>query len=194
MTKYYKGFNKDMTCNGFQYEEGEEYEFEGEPMLCRQGFHVCEAPLDVLRYYPNRNGNVFREVECEGITDERLEDSKRVCKKILIGSEIGIKGLIEAHRIYTRKKAESGEKGGNDSNIAGGDCSNIAGGNGSLIIARNSSRAKAGLYSIIVLSRWDSVDGVIRPVEVKSEIVDGEHIKPDTWYKLEKGEFVEVSE
>ena len=27
---------------------------------------------------------------------------------------------------------------------------------------------------------------------MKAEIVDGERIKPDTWYRLENGEFVEV--
>ncbi len=27
--KAYKGFNKDMTCRGFQYEEGKEYEQDG---------------------------------------------------------------------------------------------------------------------------------------------------------------------
>ena len=30
------------------------------------------------------------------------------------------------------------------------------------------------------------------PVHVKAEIVDGEKIKADTWYRLENGELVEV--
>ena len=28
--------------------------------------------------------------------------------------------------------------------------------------------------------------------EWKAAVVDGEHIKPDTWYELKAGEFVEV--
>ena len=28
--KAYKGFNRDMTCLGFQFEEGKEYEQDGE--------------------------------------------------------------------------------------------------------------------------------------------------------------------
>ena len=38
--KAYKGFNADMTCREFQYEEGKTYEFEGEPELCKCGFHA----------------------------------------------------------------------------------------------------------------------------------------------------------
>lgn len=45
--KSYKGFNKDMTCRGFQYEEGKEYEEETAD-ACHSGFHACEYPLDVL--------------------------------------------------------------------------------------------------------------------------------------------------
>lgn len=44
---YYKGFNKDMTCKGFQYEEGKEYH-EEEAIVCRKGFHACEYPWIVL--------------------------------------------------------------------------------------------------------------------------------------------------
>ncbi len=42
----YKGFNKDMTAkNGYQYEEGKEYE-EEKAVACECGFHACEYPLD----------------------------------------------------------------------------------------------------------------------------------------------------
>ena len=41
--KAYKGFNKDMTCRGFQYKEGETYE-EKKASVCECGFHACEHP------------------------------------------------------------------------------------------------------------------------------------------------------
>lgn len=46
--KTYKGFNKDMTCRGFQYEEGKEYKTD-EAVCCQSGFHACEMPLDVFK-------------------------------------------------------------------------------------------------------------------------------------------------
>ena len=48
--KGYKGFNKDMTCRDFQYEEGKEYTTDN-AKLCESGFHACEYPLDCFRYY-----------------------------------------------------------------------------------------------------------------------------------------------
>jgi hypothetical protein len=93
--KCYKGFNKDMTCHDFQYEENKEYTTD-KAELCKSGFHACERPIDVLRYYPP-NSSVFREVELNGIADKfRDNDSKVVGKKIKIGAEIGLHGLIEA--------------------------------------------------------------------------------------------------
>jgi hypothetical protein len=103
----YKGFNEDMTCmNGFQYEEGETYEFEGEPKLCKCGFHACLNPLDVFGYYPLYAGNVYHEVILEGVSEARQTDSKVVAKKITIGRELTIKDMKE---IFI-KKVNSEEK------------------------------------------------------------------------------------
>ena len=46
----YKGFNKDMTCRGFRFKEGETYT-EEKAELCNSGFHACEHPLGCFSYY-----------------------------------------------------------------------------------------------------------------------------------------------
>ena len=57
------------------------------------------------------------------------------------------------------------------------------------------SIAKAKLGSWITLSEWkyseDEKENV--PICVKTEYVDGDRIKADTWYRLKNGEFVEES-
>ena len=59
--------------------------------------------------------------------------------------------------------------------------------------AGNNSIVKAKKGSWITLSEWNysEIMGVAFPVCVKTEFVDGERIKADTWYKLINGEFVE---
>ena len=57
------------------------------------------------------------------------------------------------------------------------------------------SAAAASLGSWIVLAAWErNKEGEYHIIDVKSVRVDGEHIKPDTFYRLEKGEFVEASD
>ena len=60
--------------------------------------------------------------------------------------------------------------------------------------AGNNSIVKAKKGSWVTLSEWKYSKEKERnvPVCVKTEFVDGERIKTDTWYKLENGEFVEV--
>ena len=60
--------------------------------------------------------------------------------------------------------------------------------------AGNNSIAKAKIGSWITLAEWDYIDGVYTPICVKTEQVDGERIKADTFYKLVDGEFKEVDE
>ena len=66
-------------------------------------------------------------------------------------------------------------------------------GNHSVVMAAgNNSIAKAKIGSWITLSEWDCINGVWIPICVKTEKVDGERIKADTFYKLVNGEFKEV--
>ena len=60
--------------------------------------------------------------------------------------------------------------------------------------AGNKSVVKAKVGSWITLAEWEYSDekGRFVPRCVKTEYVDGETIKADTWYRLENGEFVEV--
>ena len=60
--------------------------------------------------------------------------------------------------------------------------------------AGHNSIAKAKIGSWITLAEWDYINGVYTPICVKTEQVDGERIKADTFYKLIDGEFKEVEE
>ncbi|NMB83301.1 MAG: hypothetical protein GYA14_15945 [Ignavibacteria bacterium] len=94
VTKGFKAFNKDLTCRGFQYKEGETFEMDEEPVRCECGFHFCTEPLDVFQYYPPAD-SVIHHVEGfgEGSTDN--EDSKIAVSKIKIGAQIGLPEFVK---------------------------------------------------------------------------------------------------
>ena len=54
------------------------------------------------------------------------------------------------------------------------------------------SKAKGSLGCFIVLAECKALGSERHIVDVKSAKVDGEKIKPDTFYKLINGEFVEA--
>ena len=88
---------------------------------------------------------------------------------------------------------------GNSAQIgSSGDCAKIdsTGEDSVIMCAGNKSKAKAKVGSWITLAEWEWNDEKNRnvPVCVKTEYVDGEIIKADTWYRLQKGEFIEVIE
>ena len=102
--KSYKGFKKDMTCRGFQYEEGKEYE-ESNALVCENGFHACEYPLDCLSYY-SPSESVYHEVEQSGKLSKKSEDTKVASTKIKIGAKLSIAGLVEAAIEYTKERVK----------------------------------------------------------------------------------------
>ena len=66
-----------------------------------------------------------------------------------------------------------------------------SGKNSVIMCAGNGSKTKAKKGSWITLAEWQTVGDEWKPVCVKTEQVDGERIKEDTFYKLKGGEFVE---
>ena len=143
--KVYKGTDKNMKCREFQYELGKTVKDDGAVRCGNKGFHSCEAPLDVLRYYPMRDGNRYFAAEADGVIDHaKNEDSKIASSELTLKTEISVKDLIKAHFEFTRKKAESGTKGGDSSNLAGGYRSNLAGGDSSNLAGGDSSNLAGG--------------------------------------------------
>ena len=211
--KSFKGFNKDMTCRGFQYEEGKEYETE-KAYACNSGFHACEYPLDVLGYYAPAD-SVYHEVEQSGDIDRDNDDTKIASTKIKIGASINIAGLVKASIEYIKAKCEK-EKNSNEkkkilestgdwsansatgygsANVSTGtDCSNSSDGERSISVGwGRDNKCKGCIGSFLVLSEWGEWNGEKYPfICAKMVEVDGKTIKADTWYMLKDGELVEV--
>lgn len=61
----YKGTNADMTCQGYQYELGKQFDMpEGQDVVtCRNGFHLCLALNHVFNYYAIGAGHRFFRVK-----------------------------------------------------------------------------------------------------------------------------------
>lgn len=89
----FKGFNKDLTCRGYQYEEGKEFHTE-RAECCDTGFHACEYPLDCFGYYDPAH-SVFHEVELSGEMDKSNDNTK------VWGHEARAKGCKGAHLILS---------------------------------------------------------------------------------------------
>ncbi len=215
--KAYKGFNTDLTCRGFQYREGETYETD-KAVLCNSGFHACERPLDVLRYYDPAH-SVFHEVELEAVSNERKYDSKVCGKKITIGAKLSIGDLVKAHVEYTKQHctmehtdpsmatageygaATAGEYGAATAGKCGaataGKCGaatsrgkSAVGKDGVAVARGNDVRVKGGMGAVLVLVEENQYDCIIK--NWRAFVVDGETVKPDAWYALVDGELKEV--
>ena len=189
--KAYKGFNKDFTCRGFQFEEGKEYE-EEEAVLCEKGFHACTNPLDVLNYYNDVEGK-YCEVELDEVSKDKKENDSKICgKRIKINAEIGFVGLfkmgiewLKEQTIFSKNDTKELEK-----SSGYGAKSGASGKNSVVMCAGNYSIAKAKIGSWITLAEWGRDDnGDWIPITVVTKRVDGVEIKEDTYYKLVNGVF-----
>ena len=158
--KVYKGTDKNMQCQGKQYVLGKKEVDDGAIRCGDKGYHSCEAPFDVLRYYPNINGNRFFEAEAGGEIDKAENyDTKLASSELTLKNEIDFAGLVKAQIEYTRKKAESGTAGGDSSNLSGGDSSNLSGGSWSNLSGGDSSNLSGGDRSNLSGGRRSNLSG-----------------------------------
>ena len=123
----YKGFDYNLSCRGFQYEVGKEYEIESGDIVCgANGFHACQNAIDVLRYYGNDMSNRFCVVELSGkIVQGRY---RYAAQKIKILKEIDAEEIYKAWMEQTISKQSTADfPGGGNFNIGNldEDCSLI---------------------------------------------------------------------
>lgn len=202
--KAYKGFNKDMTCRDFRYEEGKEYE-EERAEACNCGFHACEYPLDCLGYYDPAH-SVYREVEQSGEISKRSDDTKVASTKIKIGARVSIAGLVQAAIEYTKERVKPEAEANEDcgaSSATGYKGKSAAENQNSVAVAWGpEAMAKGVKGSTLVLAEWKRIDNdawywkeeAWEFVESLMVRVDGEKVKENTWYTLKNGELVEVED
>ena len=217
----FKGFNSDMTCRGFKYDEGKDYEEQGDISVCSKGFHFCLYPLDVFGYYPPAyiGMNKFHEVEGSGEMDVDTDDTKIACSKIHIGAELSIKSIVDAAIKFTFSKCKwvkgniatgyqgaasatgyrgaASATGDRGAASATGDrgAASATGKESIALAAGKDCKAKGALGCWIVLAERGEWDGNTYPiVSVKAFKVDGKSVKADTFYTLVNGEAVEASQ
>ena len=174
--KSFKAFDADMKCRGFQYEVGKTYTHEGKVEECESGFHACESPLDVLRYYP-LVGSRFAAVTQSGGTSKG--ESKIASARITVDAELQMPYFIKACVDWIKDRATTG----NEANAATtGDRSLAA------ALGRNSGAKASSGGAIMMVER--SQDGSL--LAVFASLVGENGIKPDVFYKLIDGKPVEV--
>ena len=208
--KAFKGFNKDLTCRGYQYEEGKEFHTE-RAECCDTGFHACEYPLDCFGYYDPAH-SVFHEVELSGEMDKSRDNTKVCATDIKIGARLSIAGLVKMAIDFTmskvNKEAGSDERHGFASATGYKGASSVSDPTGVAGAWGHEARAKGCKGAHLILSDWKYVgvrysDGdYMDPYDkesweltgAKMVVVDGEKIKEDTYYRCIEGEIVEVTE
>ena len=177
MRTAYKGFNKDMKCRGYQFEEGKWHE-EPEANCVKNGFHCAENPLDCLTYYPDMDSSRYWVVLIDGDIDENGSDTKISATKMKLFKEMNLEQFVAESVMYMLNHPLR------PTNHRVRTSNGMAQEHDKFIIVRNEEPAAAGSrigqYIGLVKDCGDHVEGSLI-------LVDGETYKPGVFYDL-KGE------
>ncbi len=202
----YKGLGKNFQCRGYQYEVGKEYTHTGKVRACEGGFHACEYPLDIYKYYPLDLETRYAVVEMGG---ETHKESDKICSSVIkIKAEIKFADIIKAsvdwhfNGWFKKAKQDKEVSSGNYSKLAAsGDDSKLAasgygsklaasgGGSNVIVSAERNIMVKGSKGTLICLTHY--VDN--KPVKFVTGQIGKNKLKADTWYELDSnGKFVEA--
>ena len=112
----YKGTDKDMKCQGFQFQIGMNILPDSKPLvLCKHGFHFCQQPSGPYAY--NRYERIWK-IRAYDILDSQWApgaDYKQVCRRIEIIREVSISGYYNtAYRNTGYSNAGNSNAGDNN--------------------------------------------------------------------------------
>lgn len=181
--KAYKGFNKDLTCRGYKFEEGKIFE-ENEANCVKNGFHCAENPLDCFTYYPQIENSAYYIIEAFGDLDEDGTDSKISCTKMQLVQRMTLEKIMIEALVFMVKKpyrkihhCVKNEEGNAK--------------NGFAIVRGKNPKAKGKIGDVLALAKEEKdsvkiIDAAVGKVGINA--------KPDTWYMLENGRIKEVKE
>ena len=139
----FKGFDAEMTCLGFKFEEGKTYEEDVELKVCNRGFHFCESPFSVLNYRD------MLDDECKFIPVHHVtalgrchsDSDKTATTKIHIGAKLDFKGFVKAGIDFIYEKCI---KEGPTDNVNSGDDAQIGSSGDGAKIGSSGDLAKIG--------------------------------------------------
>ena len=209
----FKAYEPGLICRGHQYEEGKEYVKPGKGICVPGVTHYCVNPFDVLDYYPlvREDGKFSDFTTVEALGDTYTDDNKKFATNhIKIGAKLGFDGFVKAcvdflfertvkdmpsSKVDTGDAAKIGSSGDAAKIGSSGDDAKITceGKNAVVAAIGMKSKIKAPVGAWITLAEYGDWNGSCYPcLCVKSAQIDGETLKPNVFYMLKGGDFVEV--
>lgn len=170
----YKGFDQGLNCRGYQFVMGLNVT---EKANCQQnGFHCAANPLDCLYHYPDVQHSEYYLVDASGDLDEDNIDSKISCTELTILRRLDLYHLILHGLAYMHDHPLLPWSSMVRKNRAVTQ-------DGYVVVRGDDPMAKGGLGDILALAREDPGSHLVE--EIALTRVDGETIRPDTWYGVD---------
>lgn len=169
----YKGFESGRICRGYQFQMGLNVT---EKANCRaNGFHCAEDPLDCLSYYRDIPKSEYYIVNAGGDVDEDGQDTKISCTELTILKKLTPMELFMyalAFMVDHPQREWSSQVMKDKAEARGGFA----------VVRGRDPIASGEIGDILAFAKEDSHGSI---AQIALAVVDGEKVKPRTWYGVE---------